>query len=55
VSCKKVVDLHDERFDSIRVSAAKTQGFEVMAVRVQVEGLCPGCRRRQPPRDRKKR
>jgi len=55
VSCKKVTDLHDERFDSIRVSPGKTQGFEVKAVRVQVEGLCPDCRKRRPPTERKRR
>src|SRR5256885_16131901 len=44
VSCKKVIDVHDERFDSIRVSPRVTQGFEVRAVRVQVEGICPDCR-----------
>src|SRR5256885_12238647 len=53
VSCKKVIDVHDERFDSIRVSPRETQGFEVRAVRVQVEGVCPDCRggakRRSPP------
>ena len=58
VSCKKVIDLHDERFDAIRVSPHETQGFEVRAVRVQVEGLCPDCRdgaKRRPPRERKRR
>jgi Fur family transcriptional regulator, peroxide stress response regulator len=44
VSCKKVLDLHDDRFDALRVSPRETQGFEVRAVRVQVEGLCPDCR-----------
>jgi len=55
VSCKKVTDLHDERFDSLRVSPSKTQGFDVRAVRVQVEGLCPRCRKRRSPRGRKRR
>jgi len=58
VSCKKVIDLHDERLDSIRVSPRETQGFEVRAVRVQVEGLCPDCRnrpKRRSPLDRKRR
>jgi len=44
VSCKKVIDVHDARFDSLRVSPRVTQGFEVRAVRVQVEGICPDCR-----------
>jgi Fur family transcriptional regulator, peroxide stress response regulator len=55
VSCKKVSDLDDDRFDSLRVSPNKTQGFEVRAVRVQVEGLCPQCRKRPSPLDRKRR
>ena len=42
VSCKKVRDLHDRDLDRLRVRDA--QGFEVTAVRVQAEGLCPECR-----------
>jgi|SRR5882762_7727071 len=45
VSCKKVLDLHDDRFDALRVSPRVTQGFEVRTVRVQVEGVCPDCRK----------
>jgi len=44
VSCKKVIDVHDARFDALRVSPRVTQGFEVRAVRVQVEGICPDCK-----------
>ena len=43
VSCKKVLDLHDDGFDALRVSPHVTQGFEIRAVRVQVEGVCPDC------------
>jgi Fur family transcriptional regulator, peroxide stress response regulator len=43
IRCKRVPDLHDRRFDSLRFGA-EAQGFEVRAVRVQVEGLCPSCR-----------
>ncbi|HUJ28825.1 MAG TPA: Fur family transcriptional regulator [Myxococcales bacterium] len=42
VSCKKVRDLHDRDLDRLRVR--DVQGFEVRAVRVQAEGLCPECR-----------
>jgi Fur family peroxide stress response transcriptional regulator len=45
VSCKKVRDLLDDELDAIRVRDA--QGFDVRAVRVQAEGLCPDCRRRE--------
>lgn len=41
VSCKKVRDLHDAALDALRLRDA--QGFEVRAVRVQAEGLCPDC------------
>lgn len=41
-SCKKVRDLHDRELDRLRVR--DVQGFEVRAVRVQAEGLCPECR-----------
>ena len=44
VSCKKVRDLHDSELDGLRVKNA--QGFDVRAVRVQAEGLCPDCRAR---------
>jgi Fur family peroxide stress response transcriptional regulator len=41
ISCKKVRDLHDTGLDALHVRDA--QGFEVRAVRVQAEGLCPDC------------
>jgi Fur family peroxide stress response transcriptional regulator len=44
-SCKKVRDLFDGDLDGLRVR--DPQGFEVKAVRVQAEGLCPDCRKRQ--------
>ena len=44
VSCKKVRDLYDSELDRLRVR--DTQGFDVRAVRVQAEGLCPDCRAR---------
>jgi Fe2+ or Zn2+ uptake regulation protein len=42
--CKRVLDLHDRRFDFVHFGAAEAQGFEVRTVRVQVEGLCASCR-----------
>ena len=44
VSCKKVRDLLDDGLDGLRIIDA--QGFEVQAVRVQAEGLCPDCQPR---------
>ena len=44
VSCQKVRDLHDSGLDRLQVRDA--QGFDVRAVRVQAEGLCPECRAR---------
>jgi Fur family transcriptional regulator, peroxide stress response regulator len=58
VSCKKVRDLHDSELDRLRVRDA--QGFDVQAVRVQAEGLCPECQARaarrtaSPPRNRRR-
>ena len=43
IRCRKVLDLHDQRLDAFRPTAHDVQGFEVRAVRVQVEGLCPHC------------
>jgi Fur family peroxide stress response transcriptional regulator len=48
VSCKKVRDLHDGELDRLRVRDA--QGFDVRAVRVQAEGLCPECQKHRPER-----
>lgn len=44
VSCKKVRDLHDDALDSVRIR--DPQGFDLRAVRVQAEGLCPECQAR---------
>jgi Fur family transcriptional regulator, peroxide stress response regulator len=41
VRCRKVVDLHDAGLDDLQVS--DPQGFEVHALKVQVEGICPEC------------
>lgn len=41
VRCGKVRDLHDRELDRLRVR--DTQGFDLRAVRVQAEGLCPDC------------
>ena len=41
VQCRKVVDLHDAGLDDLQVS--NPQGFEVHALKVQVEGICPEC------------
>jgi Fur family transcriptional regulator, peroxide stress response regulator len=45
VVCKKVCDLHEESFDGLSVGHA--QGFRVHALKVQVEGVCPDCARKQ--------
>ena len=45
VDCRKVVDLHDSGLDGLRVADAK--GFEVRALKVQVEGICPECAARK--------
>ena len=44
ISCKKVRDLHDHELDRLKVRDA--QGFDLRAVRVQAEGLCPECQAR---------
>jgi Fe2+ or Zn2+ uptake regulation protein len=45
ISCKKVRDLHDAGLNRLRVGDA--QGFDIRAVRVQAEGLCPECQVRE--------
>lgn len=44
VRCRRVSDLHDRRLDGFQLAPHQAQGFQVRAVRVQVEGLCPDCR-----------
>ncbi len=41
IRCRKVVDLHDAGLDGLHVSDPR--GFEVRALKVQVEGICPEC------------
>ena len=41
IRCRKVVDLHDAGLGDLQVS--DSQGFEVHALKVQVEGVCPEC------------
>ena len=43
IRCKQVWDLHDGALDNLSIGPRGMQGFEVRAVRVQVEGLCPAC------------
>jgi Fur family transcriptional regulator, peroxide stress response regulator len=43
IRCRKVVDLHDAGLDDLQVS--DPHGFEVHALKVQVEGICPECAR----------
>jgi Fur family peroxide stress response transcriptional regulator len=45
-SCQRVVDLHDDALSLLRIATGSAAGFEVRAVRVQAEGLCPECRRK---------
>ncbi len=42
--CRRVCDLHDDDRAGLSIGPASAQGFEIRAVRVQVEGLCPECR-----------
>jgi Fur family transcriptional regulator, peroxide stress response regulator len=41
VECKDVRDLHDPGLEGLQVS--DLQGFELRALKVQVEGICPRC------------
>jgi len=45
IHCRKVVDLHDAGLDDLQVS--NPLGFEVRALKVQVEGICPECGKRK--------
>jgi Fur family transcriptional regulator, peroxide stress response regulator len=50
IACRKVSDLPAECLPALHVEQRDAQGFEVRAVRVQVEGLCASCAgRREAP------
>jgi Fur family peroxide stress response transcriptional regulator len=42
--CRKVVDYHDDKLDSVRASRPEPDGFQVTEYRVEARGLCPACR-----------
>jgi Fur family peroxide stress response transcriptional regulator len=44
IACRRVSDLPEESLPALRVEPRDAQGFEVQAVRVQVEGLCASCK-----------
>lgn len=43
-SCKKIVDVGDERLPSLEEMAAKVAGFSVRSSRHELYGLCPDCK-----------
>lgn len=43
--CHRISDLPAEAVPAPLLAPEAAQGFEVQAVRVQIEGLCPDCRR----------
>ena len=45
VSCGRVSDLAEDSLPELRLAAHAAQGFVVRAVRVQVEGVCPDCKK----------
>jgi Fe2+ or Zn2+ uptake regulation protein len=42
--CDAVIDIDDERLDAVGAPDTSAFGFEVTDVRVQLRGLCRGCR-----------
>ena len=44
LGCDRVVDISDERLDSLEVPDTSPFGFEVSDVRVQLRGICRHCR-----------
>ena len=48
--CDAVIDITDERLDSLPVPDTSALGFEVLDVRVQLRGMCRRCRERKEER-----
>ncbi|MBS2027127.1 MAG: transcriptional repressor [Deltaproteobacteria bacterium] len=46
-ACKAVLDLYDADLDGLQLPPTRLKGFKVSNIRVQVEGLCPECARKQ--------
>lgn len=45
--CDRVIDISDERLDSIEVPDTSSLGFEVSDCRVQIRGICRHCREQE--------
>ncbi len=43
--CDRVIDLHNEEFDSLEIPDLSTTGFQVEDYQVQLRGLCRDCRK----------
>jgi Fur family peroxide stress response transcriptional regulator len=41
--CNKIVDFHDNSYDSLRVPRSFRKGFKVTGIKVVLEGLCNEC------------
>jgi Fe2+ or Zn2+ uptake regulation protein len=48
--CDTIIDVTDARLDAVPVPDTKAQGFFVLDVRVQLRGLCRGCRKLEEKR-----
>jgi Fur family peroxide stress response transcriptional regulator len=46
VSCGKIVDFHDEEYDSLKVPKHLEDKFAIFAKRVVLTGLCGQCRKK---------
>ena len=51
--CGRVIDVSDGELESLQRRAAAREGFQVSAVRFELHGLCPRCRRARRPRPHK--
>lgn len=45
VKCRKIVDIHNENFDGLSLSAQEINGFEIKNYRVQFDGICQDCQK----------
>jgi Fur family peroxide stress response transcriptional regulator len=50
MSCDRMVDIDDERLDTLPVPATTSQGFEVSDFRVQLRGKCKECSKNETER-----
>ncbi|MFO0732477.1 MAG: transcriptional repressor [Nitrospiraceae bacterium] len=52
LGCRRIMDVMDERLNSLAVTERQARGFRVVGHRVEFHGYCPTCRQAMPGKRR---